>query len=590
MGNIITFPTRCDAVDHQEFLQDGGDTLQFVSAGEQKKGQEHTFPLPKNFTRRQSQEFRAKDWTNQEVAHLYRVKRLLDLAGVPNSIDRGVSDEGDPWFLFCDAADEVLIHLCRIDGVYLLDTPSIETPLHGRDFTQLVDAFLERKLQGQEEISLKEKHKVVRLGRNGKVLLHPSTMLAALVWTLFLESDDLVMVLPKDSGKIDGQSENPTSVPSCFDQYSTVETQNLCEDFLNLQEEEAARTTADTMPMYQSFRAIMSANNDKSLQNSYIIGLSAISISLGIVSGKGFLTFDDLEAESVLDLLNAINNPTDQNSNAVPFFGNNADEVLSFSTILEDIFADTTITSTEPIGSSDSDGHISAMHMVEDRDAVGSEQHVASKILTDLEARSREIHGEGLYSEKKAEIQVDTHLGINTNQRLTSNDSQALEKLSVYSNVGQLFSVLTKLVDVEKWTFFNEMSLRAYKIDNNTLYATFNIKDTGFDKTGNFLDSTSQASQPRDGLAPNSEIASLSDRPQSNQNSIMEASKFISYLLDKEGNLEIIALDKELIFVDLDVFDVASVDTYAMSWKIDNGETISVIGLQSSYADFALLA
>lgn len=588
MGNIITFPTQCDAVDHQEFLQDGGDTLQFVNTNEQKQGQEHTFPLPKNFTRRQSQEFRAKDWTNQELAHLYRVKRLLDLAGVPNSIDRGVSDEGDPWFLFCDAASEVLIHLCRIDGVYLLDTPSVETPLHGRDFIQLVDAFLERKLRGQEEISIREKHKVVRLGRNGKVFLHPSTMLAALIWTLFLESDDLVMVLPKSTRNIDGHSENPTGVPSSSGRYSTVETQNLCEDFQNFQEEGGARTTADTMPMYQSFRAIMSASNDKSLQNSYIIGLSAISMSLGIVSGKGLPTFDDFEAESVLDILNDINNPTDQNSNAVSFFGH-ADEVLSFPTVLEDLFADTTITSTEPIGDSNSDGHISAMHMAEGGDAVGSEQHIASKILTDLEAHSREMHGEGFYSTKKAESQIDTLLGANTNQRQTSNDSKALQEISVYSDVGQLFSVLTKLVDVEKWAIFNEMSLHAYTIDSNTLYATFNIKDTSFDKTSNFLNNTSQASQPRDDSAPNSEITSLSDRSQSYQNSIMEASKFISYILDKEGNLEIIALDKELIFVDLDVFDVASVDTYAMSWKIDNGETISFIGLQSSYADFALL-
>lgn len=126
-----------------------------------------------------------RDWTNQEMADLARVQYLLSRAGVPLETDRGLTDEGDPWFVFCDPHGEVFVHICRIGTVYLLDGPSLETPLKGPSFDALVKSFIDRATTKAAALN------VVPLGKDNKVYLHPSVMLTALIWSLFLISDQM---------------------------------------------------------------------------------------------------------------------------------------------------------------------------------------------------------------------------------------------------------------------------------------------------------------------------------------------------------------------------------------------------------------
>ena len=46
---------------------------------------------------------RSRDWTQQELAEFYRVEASLVRANIEIETDRGRSDEGDPWFVFCNA-------------------------------------------------------------------------------------------------------------------------------------------------------------------------------------------------------------------------------------------------------------------------------------------------------------------------------------------------------------------------------------------------------------------------------------------------------------------------------------------------------
>ena len=149
------------------------------------------------------------DWSNQEVADLYRVEALLLQAGIRITTDRGVSDEDDPWFVFCREDGEVFVHLARIDGTYLLDSPGLGTLLQGRDFASLINRFVAQVAARGES-----KDNVVtfrpRMLHEQTVRLHPAVMLAALVWTLFLASDDIVGTaeaaesLVGDGGQIPG--------------------------------------------------------------------------------------------------------------------------------------------------------------------------------------------------------------------------------------------------------------------------------------------------------------------------------------------------------------------------------------------------
>ena len=51
------------------------------------------------------------DWNQRELAEFYRVEDALTKSGVGISTDRGLTDEGDPWFVFLRQDDEeVIVH------------------------------------------------------------------------------------------------------------------------------------------------------------------------------------------------------------------------------------------------------------------------------------------------------------------------------------------------------------------------------------------------------------------------------------------------------------------------------------------------
>ena len=132
MAEILSFKAKVASgqatTSTEDFLQEGSETLSFqVTEG-------GSVGLANIIDHQQKDVFSVtNDWTNQELADLYRVKRLLDAAGVPNSLDRGLTDEGDPWLVLVDHDGEVFIHLCRLNAVYILDSPNIPTPLQRTD-------------------------------------------------------------------------------------------------------------------------------------------------------------------------------------------------------------------------------------------------------------------------------------------------------------------------------------------------------------------------------------------------------------------------------------------------------------------------
>jgi hypothetical protein len=140
-----------------------------------------------------------RDWNNQELADLFRVRELLVKANIAVGSDRGVTDEGDPWFVFCDGFGEVVIHLCRIDGVYILDNPNITRPLRGTDFASLITDFTNLSIVTNTDCDVNKDHRVIQFTPTSKVRLHPSAMLAALIWTLLLKSEELVFLTSQDN-------------------------------------------------------------------------------------------------------------------------------------------------------------------------------------------------------------------------------------------------------------------------------------------------------------------------------------------------------------------------------------------------------
>ena len=103
-------------------------------------------------------------------------KSILIQAGLRVTTARGLSDEGDPWFVFCRAEDdEVIIHFARIDGNYVISAPAYCGNAAGRDFRSLVRSLIEQ-------------HPMLQLRpRPDNLYLHPAALLVVLVATALVK-------------------------------------------------------------------------------------------------------------------------------------------------------------------------------------------------------------------------------------------------------------------------------------------------------------------------------------------------------------------------------------------------------------------
>ena len=123
---------------------------------------------------------RTCDWTPAEIAELYRIEHSLVQARLAVLTDRGITDDGDPWFVFCRADGEVFAHIARFDGEYHLFSPALPSPLRGRVFSDLSKSFV-------NQIPL---HIPVRSGGDNKLFVHPAATLAIIIGTILIACDD----------------------------------------------------------------------------------------------------------------------------------------------------------------------------------------------------------------------------------------------------------------------------------------------------------------------------------------------------------------------------------------------------------------
>lgn len=116
------------------------------------------------------------DWTDQELAEFFRVADALTQSGFSVTTERGVTDEGDPWFVFVrEASDDVIAHFARIEGEFLADASVLDVPVRGPDLRDVLDQVIRRYTVFVPQ----------RRGEN--LFLHPAALLTAFVATALLE-------------------------------------------------------------------------------------------------------------------------------------------------------------------------------------------------------------------------------------------------------------------------------------------------------------------------------------------------------------------------------------------------------------------
>ncbi|MFZ5931803.1 MAG: hypothetical protein ACOY15_11390 [Pseudomonadota bacterium] len=114
-----------------------------------------------------------QNWTNEELAELFRVVDILSRAGVAIDTDMGLSDEGEPWFAFCRAdTGDVIVHFSRIDGQFVAVSAATDAVMRGNNFRRVAEALVNRQPL------------ILPAPSSGqKLFLHPSVILTALVAT-----------------------------------------------------------------------------------------------------------------------------------------------------------------------------------------------------------------------------------------------------------------------------------------------------------------------------------------------------------------------------------------------------------------------
>lgn len=122
-------------------------------------------------------------WQMDEIAECYRVIDILAGVGMSVALEADVSDEGDPWLVFVrDDSQDVIIHIARIDGQVVAASAASASLFRGRSMRDV----LQRIVQAQPFVLPASRP----LCADDRLLMHPATMLVAVVATAFLASQE----------------------------------------------------------------------------------------------------------------------------------------------------------------------------------------------------------------------------------------------------------------------------------------------------------------------------------------------------------------------------------------------------------------
>jgi len=154
---------------------------------------------------RDERAFEAADWQQQNLAEIYRVQHLLMQNGVRVDLDRGLTDRGEPWCVFFDpVTQDVLIHIARLSGRYVLVSSALEIEASGRSFREVIDRF-ETALCNLLELNK-------RPSGDGKVVVHPASKLLFALAAVYLlvksKAEAAINGAEKPLAEGDGETDN----------------------------------------------------------------------------------------------------------------------------------------------------------------------------------------------------------------------------------------------------------------------------------------------------------------------------------------------------------------------------------------------
>lgn len=557
MATIITFRGKEKVSPVHHFLTDETEKLSFQAS---EDGGVSILKMPP-FSLPSSLPDPRKDWRNQELADLFRVKELLSNAGVPVETMRGVTDEGDPWFVFCHLNGDVFIHMARIDSVYVLDSPNLCRPLGGADFNALIEDFTNNALPSSKILDAEDETKlrIVRLDRGGKVRLHPSAMLAALIWTLFLASEELVLLTSEEQviGLDDLLDYSAINFPTGFE-FQSVKTETA--DVAGLKAVEAAKSLSAADAHHEGpetqnqMRDTGTGHQGLTMhQNAFALGLSTIAIAMGLMS-EAVMYDNQRKVLDGLKSLGLLGDGQDTQAATSVDIAYDTDASTVIANVMEFLgvtFVADTVELVEEIKTS---------LLQEQLMQMGNQIAATSQILTQVkEPQSSELQDERKKSNsltdvydnalKSAEILVTAREPEATKTKIAG-EKVSLSLSEVIEAWQQTQSKVIK-VDIIAFTADVDMSIA----DAYTMVTEYRVPSE-ISSSANSYDPMSQ--------------------------------RLIDFFVSKGSDIDIVEQENGFLAVDHEALKSGNVSY--MEWQTDDGKLIGLIGLLSDFAHFDMIA
>ena len=570
MDKIVSFTRATDPVTgsepgpEPEAFVDDGELLEFPQAARHPPAPD---PAASLF---------ASDWTNQELADLYRAHTLVQAAQPGLDAERGISDEGDPWFLIGKANGDVLVHICRIQGVYILDSVALSHVLSGHNFNSLVENFLSTVTKESEEKT--GSANVVRLSRGETICLHPSMMIAALVWSLLHDADELT--LPVITGSDDTCETKAMPEASLAPERAYSGKTDCFETLEQLQDDSAFFLNSRE-------RAMFFQRDDKLLPcivPSYSNALTTVAISAGVYASLG--SIEDLRkfTETFSDTSTPVEGINISETSGVNASLELLPKALTLLANLDDldIFERSDDQAAETDAVPDETGMgLSVEVLVAPEMLTGEEMLAAANealsILTDISfAKNAEPPDESintLFDKEEYMFLEDSSAERNPGQDTKHNAKDRLSDDSIKAIAAGLISVDPNI---------NKLDISLY--ETSSFKERVDEFDKGLDEYAEIPETEYDVIPEDDEPAPSLE----SDEPASvtpSMNTFSSAAR--NYLGAKihTADLEILVFSQEIIFIDK---ETSYGDRMSMTWQLEDGGLISMIGLSSELSEFTV--
>ncbi|WP_113913627.1 hypothetical protein [Roseovarius dicentrarchi] len=563
MAKIVSFtkPTNHTREHALHGFVDDGDLLEFPQS-QIPQAQAHNQTQPQLA---HPKSIYASDWTNQELAELYRAHSLVQSAQPGLECDRGISDEGDPWFIIGDDKGDVLIHICRIQGTYILDSVALSKALRGTNFNTLIKSFLTTVAgkQGQGAEDSADPANVVRLVRGGTVCLHPSVMIAALVWTLLMDADELT--LPPSSGSsLRGLGQDKAQNKTLSDNMLDIPAPAIFK--ADLVKSEKLEVDAAAFFVDLGKGAIVQRDEKQLHVSSYSQALTTIAIAAGFYASTeatdGFWK-SIMEAPADADASDSFNGAGASEESDLNISPDHLSDAL---TLLSGV-VDLVVVKSDKGYAAENDNDVGASAVVltqavldnidQEQLAIASEKPIAfekTSMITTADESGEISSEENVQQSEMAASLYDRGLDLNIKEQVSDVSIQGITQAYVSSGV-----------DVVR---FDAPSFKS--------------------GLGNFNGELKKYAEAFDLIVfPAEEESGLADETEHPFLGSVYLSEFDdaaqSFIDAKGKNMEVLRFNEEVILIDKAAY---SGNTTTVSWQLDDGSYVSMIGLSSDMAEF----